>query len=400
METAVKVSLIVPMYCCENYITELLDNLCGQDYKDIEIICVDDGSPDNTLGIVRKYAETDSRIRVLSQEHRNAGSARNLGLSRARGEFVMFPDADDLYARDYVSRMLEAVETNGADIAVCHYITRNHSLGVDVMFAGYKCLFMPKDRPVSPESIRDLISVISSVPHNKIFRRDLIESNHLRFSETFSINDVFFVAAALVSAGSIVLVEDHLFTYNYLKQQSSISVSRGKHPEDIATVFCQLYEWLREHDLAERYLSDFFQRCSNTIRYYASFCTGEAFPEVVARMLASEEPWRSLPDRELRKKAMLYCGLEKTCLKKYRKKLSADDLTPEQRELLMERCTLAERQVRNYSETIRILREKYHKDLRGRDDRLTMRAAQVRQAGAAGTLQILYRKVLNRRSSS
>ena len=67
---AVKVSLIVPMYLCEEFVEELLENLCGQDFRDIEIICVVDGSPDDTLKLVKEYSGKDSRIRIFSQEHK------------------------------------------------------------------------------------------------------------------------------------------------------------------------------------------------------------------------------------------------------------------------------------------------------------------------------------------
>lgn len=84
MYSKIEVSLIVPMYCCEGYITAFLDNICRQDFQDLEIICVDDGSPDNTLELVMEYAKTDSRIRVFAQERTNAGAARNFGLSKAQ----------------------------------------------------------------------------------------------------------------------------------------------------------------------------------------------------------------------------------------------------------------------------------------------------------------------------
>ncbi len=78
------VSVIVPMYKCDEYVSEVLDNLCAQSYKDIEIICVVDGSPDQTLDRVQESAAKDSRVRVYNQPHSGAGAARNYGLSVAK----------------------------------------------------------------------------------------------------------------------------------------------------------------------------------------------------------------------------------------------------------------------------------------------------------------------------
>lgn len=92
---SVKVSVVVPVYNVEKYLTDCLDSLCGQTLKDIEIICVNDGSTDNSLSILKKYADIDERIVVLSQENSGLSSARNSGVKFARGEYIFFCDSDD-----------------------------------------------------------------------------------------------------------------------------------------------------------------------------------------------------------------------------------------------------------------------------------------------------------------
>ena len=397
MCASVKVSIIIPMYCCEGYVTSLLDNICGQDFQDTEILCVVDGSPDNTFALVSEYSEKDPRVRPFEQDHKNAGAARNLGLIKVRGEYVIFADADDEFAPDYVSKLLQAVEKNNADMAVCQFVSEDHYVGSKNRFCGYKCVLKPKNRPISTVSIRNIISDISSHPFNKIIRRDLITSNDISFSETNSINDVFFFAAALVCADSIVLIDDHLVTYKYMQQSDSISASRGKYPEDTFTVFRQLYEWIRERGLPERYISDYCKKWSGTTRYYSAYCKGEEYAELKAHELASEDPWKNMSDRELRQKAMLRCGFTKRRLKKNRKKLRSGGLLPEQREYMTNQCRLDAREIRTYSSIIRILNDKYGRSIKGMDNYLTMRIAQTRQEGIKGTIQIIYRKILNLR---
>ena len=92
-----KVSVIIPVYNTEKYLRECLDRVISQTLADIEIICVDDGSTDSSLEILKEYAQKDKRIKILQQENKGAGAARNFGLKKAKGEYVAFMDADDKY---------------------------------------------------------------------------------------------------------------------------------------------------------------------------------------------------------------------------------------------------------------------------------------------------------------
>ena len=90
------VSVIIPVYNQEKYLDECLSSVCGQTLRDIEIMCVNDGSTDESLKILNKYAKNDSRIHVFSQSNQGAGVARNLGLSKAKGKYLSFLDSDDV----------------------------------------------------------------------------------------------------------------------------------------------------------------------------------------------------------------------------------------------------------------------------------------------------------------
>ena len=104
MEENIKVSVILPVYNGETYLSECLDAILGQTLKEIEVICVNDGSTDRSPEILREYAARDSRIRVIDQENTGAGAARNNGMAQARGEYLSFLDADDFFE----PQMLEA----------------------------------------------------------------------------------------------------------------------------------------------------------------------------------------------------------------------------------------------------------------------------------------------------
>lgn len=391
----VKVSLIVPMYCCEECVYPVLDNLCGQDYRNIEIICVVDGSPDNTLAFAEEYAEKDSRVRVFNCEHRGAGAARNFGMSKARGEYLMFPDADDEYAKNYVRKLLEAVENNHADMAVCHFTCVDYKTNTTFKYAGYECFFKPIEKPISSASITGGIRAISHMPQPKIFRKSFIEKNRLAFSETASLNDMFFVTAATICSESLVLVKDPLFTYRMNINPKSISTFRASHPKDRSTVYKQLYDFLKDTGRIDNYIADYCSKWASTFRGYTRYCHGPEFIEDAVRELAYEEPWCHMSDRELVKKAVLYCGVAKRKLKRIRNKLKDDSISPILRESLEGLCKAEALEIENYEEIRRLLSEKHGKTVAFHDSLITMRIAQIRAVGLIGALQIAYRKIVN-----
>lgn len=100
----VKVSVIIPVYNVEPYLKQCMDSVVGQTLKDIEIICVDDGSTDNSLDILREYAAEDSRIQIIEQKNAGAGAARNNGMRYATGKYLSFLDSDDFLNRECLKR--------------------------------------------------------------------------------------------------------------------------------------------------------------------------------------------------------------------------------------------------------------------------------------------------------
>ena len=113
-----KVSIIVPVYNVEKYLKRCLDSLVNQTLKDIEIICVNDGSTDGSLAILNEYVRNDDRIVVINQENSGQSVARNRGIDVAKGEYLGFVDSDDWVSEDYFERLHNSAIQNNAEIAV------------------------------------------------------------------------------------------------------------------------------------------------------------------------------------------------------------------------------------------------------------------------------------------
>lgn len=111
-----KISIIIPVYNTESYLRQCLDSVSNQTLKDIEIICMDDGSKDNSLDLLREYERNDKRFKVLIQENQGLGVARNKCLNEASGEYIMFLDSDDWLDLDACRTLYETAKNNELDI--------------------------------------------------------------------------------------------------------------------------------------------------------------------------------------------------------------------------------------------------------------------------------------------
>ncbi|MCC8015955.1 MAG: glycosyltransferase, partial [Clostridiales bacterium] len=121
----IKVSVIIPVYNSEKYLKQCLESVINQTLKEIEIICVDDGSTDNSLKILTALSEKDGRISVLRQQNLFAGAARNNGIKHAKGKYLVFWDSDDFFEAGALSALYKKCEKENADICLCGAYTYN-----------------------------------------------------------------------------------------------------------------------------------------------------------------------------------------------------------------------------------------------------------------------------------
>ena len=126
--TGIKVSIVVPVYNVEQFLPDCLDSLTNQTLKDIEIICVNDGSPDNSLKILEEYAQNDDRVKIITQENQGVSAARNAGLKTAVGEYIGFVDPDDWIDLDFYSKLYDAIQESNADISVATIMRKQGNL--------------------------------------------------------------------------------------------------------------------------------------------------------------------------------------------------------------------------------------------------------------------------------
>ena len=117
-EKSVLISIVIAVYNAEDYLRECLDSVIGQSYENIEVICVDDGSTDSSADIISEYSLKDNRVKLIKQQNQFAGVARNTGMKQAKGEYIIFLDADDFFEPDMIEKAYEDIIIEDSDICV------------------------------------------------------------------------------------------------------------------------------------------------------------------------------------------------------------------------------------------------------------------------------------------
>ncbi len=208
-----KVSVIIPVYNVEKYLGECLDSILGQTLKDIEVICVDDGSTDGSPAILRDYTALDPRIRVIHQENAGAGPARNTGLAAATGEYVAFFDPDDWCDKEMFARIYDEAARTRSDIVIAG-MRRYRPNEMRPVVARLSDGVLSLARPFSPEQMgRGLFVDCRANPFPKLFRREFISANRISFQAIPRVNDLFFSFVSLAKAERISVLEDAPYCY-------------------------------------------------------------------------------------------------------------------------------------------------------------------------------------------
>lgn len=219
---AIKVSVIMPVYNAEDYLRQCLDSVMNQTLKEIEIICVDDGSTDSSPVILEEYAGRDGRLQVLHQENKYAGCARNLGLSKASGKYVIFWDSDDFFALETLEKLYAKCEEDQAQIGICGANKLDNELQLSYPAGEYLVKSrVPETMPFNKRQMgRYLFNFCSNVPWNKLFLRSFILEHHLEFQPLRQANDVYFSMMALFLAERMTVVPENLVTYRFFNSSS------------------------------------------------------------------------------------------------------------------------------------------------------------------------------------
>ena len=227
------VSVIIPVYNVEKYLWQCLDSVLGQSLDEIEIICVDDGSTDGSSGILKNYAERDSRLKIIEQNNLYAGGARNNGLKEATGKYVIFLDSDDFFEPNMLELMYQKMEKTGADICVCDADFYDNENGTYKIANLLKLKFCPNDDCFTHKELgKNLYNFCTQVVWTKMYRRSFLEKYHFQFQDLICNNDTAFGYLTQSMAEKFSIVPRILVHYRQ-SHGGSITSNRNKNSINI-----------------------------------------------------------------------------------------------------------------------------------------------------------------------
>ena len=271
MNNDLKVSIILPVYNTEKYLPKCLDSIQAQTLKEIEIICINDGSTDNSLNILKEYADRDSRFKIISQTNSGQSAARNKGLDFATGKYVGFVDSDDYIEPGMYEKLFKNATENKSDISLCSMSTYTQTTGVFNTNVRYFSLnIFPSSFDGKVFNYKDTDNFLFRIcvsPCNKLYKKELIKDNNISFPEGLFFEDNVFFYETFMLAKRISLIRDNLYCYR-LKSDTSTVTGDDKNKLDFFEVFKKIEDFFKEHGFLSEFEEDFSTYKKNTLIYW------------------------------------------------------------------------------------------------------------------------------------
>lgn len=261
-----KVSVIIPVYNAQEYIRQCIESIINQSYENIEIILVDDGSPDECPAIIDEYAKKDERIVVIHKENEGVSAARNDGLNSATGKYIQFVDSDDYLEKNMIRNMVKLMEGLNCDMAMCGFYDRNKNHVGQVLpdLENGRC--SKEDYLVSV--MNDPFSLTYGVLWNKMFKKKLIDkganfNNDMNFGEDF-----IFCLNYMKYANSVGIVKKCMYNYVRFNDKSLMFIQTFdrntatkyiEYMQKRLLIFERYKSFFEEIDLYENYQAKIFE---------------------------------------------------------------------------------------------------------------------------------------------
>ncbi len=237
------ISVIIPVYNVEKYLSDCLDSVLKQSYRNLEILLVDDGSTDRSGSICEEYTGKDKRIRVIHQENAGVSMARNTGITACRGDYVGFVDSDDLIHERMFERLLDELEKNQADLSVCDLLRFKDESELLQKREDENAIIYSKEQYLK-KFFKIGSQTIEYYPWNKLYKRSLLRDDQypkgVRDGE-----DIFATLKAILRAEKIAAFDEKL--YFYRENPNSVTASFSEKDLGLIDVWNQVYAYMQEN---------------------------------------------------------------------------------------------------------------------------------------------------------
>jgi len=257
------ISVIIPIYGTEKYLDKCLNSVRNQTLKDIEIICVDDCSPDDSYLIVERHAAVDSRISLIRHDKNlGLGGARNTAINVAKSDYVASVDSDDYIEPTMMNELWEATDNGSIDIVCCGF----NRIDEDDSILSYQ--EFPESLIINNNNDIDIFSTFNPAFWNKLWRKSLYVDNNIYFPNYDYFEDMSTTPRILAKAKRIKCIKGRLYQY-LIRSESITGKSSEKHLVDYFKGFELIIRFLEANNLADRYMLEFKRYIKRHILYYA-----------------------------------------------------------------------------------------------------------------------------------
>lgn len=257
--TNIKVTVVIPVYNAEDYLNPAMDSVICQTLTDIEIICVDDGSTDSSLDIIREYQANDSRIRIVTETNAGPALARNNGIRRARGEYIAFLDADDFYEPSLLEELYNEAKRADLDVVITDYdIYNSHKAAFErAVPEKHENIYQP-GRVTSKSEYPDYIfTSTNGAAWNKLFRTEFVKEKELSFlTDVKMYEDVYFTVTALSLAERVGKVHKTLLHHRVYSEQSRAKLFR-KYYSQVPLIYIEIKKFLMKRGMYSPLVASF-----------------------------------------------------------------------------------------------------------------------------------------------
>ena len=252
-----KVSVIMPVYNVAKYLPMCLESIVSQTLTDIEILCVNDGSTDNSLDVLQQFEEKDKRIIIIDKKNEGSGIARNTALERAQGEYVYFVYSDDwLDNNDVLKKITERADSENLDILIFGGLSCYENNGkIKKSKGGYSLKNLPnkyKNRVFSSKDIRKDIFKFPSTVWTKLYRREFLIKNNIKFQTLGVGQDQLPFFHSMITGERIAVLDECLYCYRKNRAGSAMTVKKKKNFSPIYVVW-GIEELLKNLGMIEDY---------------------------------------------------------------------------------------------------------------------------------------------------
>lgn len=273
-----KLSIIIPVYNIEPYISNCLNSILNQPFKDFEVICVNDGSTDNSLTELQKFR--DERVIIIDKKNEGSGVARNSALAIARGQYVFFVDGDDWIEENSLQKMVDEADRLKTDILIFGGLSYYEGVGKN---GGYSANKLPKINKVfSSEDIKKDVFKFPSTAWTKLYRREFLQKNDIKFQEIKVGQDQLPFFHSMITAQRIAILRENLYCYRKNRKGAVTAVKKKKNFSPIY-VFYAVEEVLQKTgkmaDYKEIFVKKYFSKATSWLGKFQDDLKAEYFAE-------------------------------------------------------------------------------------------------------------------------